>query len=122
MADYITEYKRGYTQAISDLTDNLIEYFSKHAHEVYSHVSARDFICDNIDMISEKMKTKQLEYIGKWVAFHQDGMNEVLHGKIIDFISSFVVIKCKNNYIRYIPEKNIVGIYTNKQQCYSVKG
>lgn len=46
----------GYTKAINDLTNNLINYFSKHAYEVWDHVSARDFICDNIEMISENIK------------------------------------------------------------------
>ena len=39
-----------YNQAI----DDSIEYFTEHAHEVYDHVSARDFICDRLEQLKEK--------------------------------------------------------------------
>ena len=52
-----TEHTAEYTKAINDLTNNLIDYFSEHAHEVWNHVSARDFICDNIETIAKKMKS-----------------------------------------------------------------
>ena len=51
----------GYTKAINDLTNNLISYFSEHAYEVWNHVSARDFICDNIETIAEKMKSGETQ-------------------------------------------------------------
>ena len=34
--------------------DDAILYFEKHAHEVYDHVSARDFICDRLEELKNK--------------------------------------------------------------------
>lgn len=56
-----TEHTAEYTKAINDLTNNLIDYFSEHAHEVWNHVSARDFICDNIETIAKKMKSGETQ-------------------------------------------------------------
>lgn len=36
-----------------DAIDEAINYFSDHAGEVYSHVSARDFICDRLEQLKE---------------------------------------------------------------------
>lgn len=46
-------------QIIDEVSNALTDYFSEHAHEVWNKVSARDFICDNIEVIIEKLK---LEY------------------------------------------------------------
>lgn len=43
-------------QIIDEVSTTLIDYFSEHAHEVWNRVSARDFICDNIEMITEELK------------------------------------------------------------------
>lgn len=45
---------------IDEVSNILIDYFSEHAHEVWDRVSARDFICDNIEMIAEKLKSECL--------------------------------------------------------------
>lgn len=34
--------------------DECIEYFEVHANEVWQHVSARDFICDRLEMLKEQ--------------------------------------------------------------------
>lgn len=52
---------RGYknrNQIFDEVSNALTEYFSEHAHEVWDRVSARDFICDNIDVIIEKLKSE----------------------------------------------------------------
>lgn len=49
------EYRAGYVDGVNALTNRLIDYFTEHAHEVWDHVSARDFVCDNIEVISEKL-------------------------------------------------------------------
>lgn len=38
----------------ADAIDECIEYFSKHAHEIYTHISARDFICDRLEQLKEQ--------------------------------------------------------------------
>lgn len=35
--------------------DDAIRYFEKHAHEVCDHVSARDFICDRLEELKNKI-------------------------------------------------------------------
>lgn len=44
-------FKNGYNKAL----DDAIRYFEKHAHEVYEHVSARDFICDRLEELKNKI-------------------------------------------------------------------
>lgn len=43
-------FKNGYNKAL----DDAIRYFEKHAHEVYDHVSARDFICDRLEELKNQ--------------------------------------------------------------------
>lgn len=37
----------------ADAFDEAIAYFEIHAHEVYNHISARDFICDRLEQLKE---------------------------------------------------------------------
>ena len=68
------------------------------------------------------VKKDYSSYRGKWVAFYQEGMNPVLHGKIVDIkYNSCFVIKCKNGEYRYASKNDIVSIHNNKQECYMVK-
>lgn len=41
--------------------DDAIQYFEKHAHEVYDHVSARDFICDRLEELKNKIWEVHME-------------------------------------------------------------
>lgn len=41
----------GYEKGRQDAFDEAIAYFEIHAHEVHSHVSARDFICDRLEQL-----------------------------------------------------------------------
>lgn len=43
-------FKNGYNKAL----DDAIRYFEQHAHEVYNHVSARDFICDRLEELKNQ--------------------------------------------------------------------
>lgn len=60
-------------------------------------------------------------YIGKWVAFRQEGMPMVLHRKIIYDCKTYYVIKCKNGQKRFAGLKDVIGFYDSKAECYSVK-
>ena len=42
-----------YEKGRQDAIDEAIAYFEIHAHEVYNHISARDFICDRLEQIKE---------------------------------------------------------------------
>lgn len=39
----------------NELKDELVKYFNIHANKVYDKVSARDFICDNIEFVTKQM-------------------------------------------------------------------
>ena len=43
----------GYEQGRENAIDEAIAYFEIHAHEVYNHISARDFICDRLEQLKE---------------------------------------------------------------------
>lgn len=64
-------------------------------------------------------------FVGKWVAFHQEGMTQMLHGKIIQIIhgskNDCFEIRCKNNYKRYKNYDDIIEFFDNKQNCYQFK-
>lgn len=61
------------------------------------------------------------KYIGKWVAFRQEGMPMVLHGKVINVRHELLTIKCKNGERRYGNIGDVIGFYDSKQECYSVR-
>lgn len=48
-------------EAIDDLVNILIDYFNGFSHEVYTQVSIRNFICDNIKIIAEKLKESDVK-------------------------------------------------------------
>lgn len=74
------------------------------------------------DRIIEVVNEVWLENkIGKWVAFTQDGMPCVLHGKVIDTLKHSVRIKCKNGQKRRATKDDIIGFYDTKQKCCAVK-
>ena len=60
--------------------------------------------------------------IGKWAAFRQEGMNPILHGKVIEVKQSgCCVIKCKNAYYRYVDVNNVIEFCDSKELCYMIK-
>lgn len=58
---------------------------------------------------------------GKWVAFRQEGMSPILHGKVIKDYQSWYVVRCKNGEKRFPGIENIIEFYDLKEDCYSVK-
>ncbi len=62
--------------------------------------------------------------IGKWVAFHQNGMQPVLHGKVINEIGKKDVlfeVKCKNSCYRFVHMDDVIEFCDSKQDCYAIK-
>ena len=60
--------------------------------------------------------------IGKWVAFHQEGMTPILHGKVVSVSEKGDCrIKCKNGYYRYKNINEIIEFCDSKEWCYKIK-
>ena len=60
--------------------------------------------------------------IGKWVAFYQEGMRPVLHGRVKDIsMNGCCSIKCKNGYVRYADVNDTIEFCNDKQSCYMIK-
>lgn len=81
-------------------------------------------ICKCINYLKEygyEVYKREDSNIGKWVAFRQEGMPMVLHGKIIDKYNTCYVIKCKNGQKGFAGLEDIIGLYDSKAECYSVK-
>lgn len=80
-------------------------------------------LLNEINKIDTYMKKLKEATLGKWVAFRQEGMEPVLHGKIIDVNSNGVfTIKCKNGQKRAASlEENIYDIFDTKGKCYKYK-
>lgn len=65
-------------------------------------------------------------FIGKWIAFTQEGMEPILHGKIINIsYNGTFTIRCKNGEHRYASYNShsghILAICDTKQECYKIK-
>lgn len=62
--------------------------------------------------------------IGKWVAFWQEGMTHILHGKVIEVCgedNTYFKVKCKNSYYRYVAMIDVIEFCDNKSDCYAIR-
>lgn len=60
--------------------------------------------------------------IGKWVAFYQEGMTPILHGKVISVTEHGICrVKCKNGCYRYKNINGIIEFCDSKEWCYKIK-
>lgn len=62
--------------------------------------------------------------IDKWVAFWQEGMTPVLHGKVIEVRgedNTYFKVKCKNSYYRYVAMNDVIEFCDNKSDCYAIR-
>lgn len=67
------------------------------------------------------VKERDGNKMGKWVAFRQEGMDCILHGRVInDYVGTYRV-RCKNACKRTVGLDEVIGFYDTKQECYSVK-
>lgn len=57
----------------------------------------------------------------KWVAFKQEGMSCVLHGKVVETYGDGIVAQCKNGCERYVNIQNCYKFFDKKEECYSYK-
>ena len=83
--------------------------------------SAKEFLESHGYIVKKDYSTL---FVGKWIAFEQRGMNEVLHGKVESVIypSELLVVKCKNRVRRYISPEQILTFFKNKKECYEFTG
>ena len=80
-----------------------IELLTNHGYKVYKDYSA---------------------LVGKWVAFWQEGMMPVLHGKIIEVHGEdrpYFKVKCKNSYYRYVGMRDVIEFCDEKADCYAIR-
>lgn len=59
--------------------------------------------------------------VGKWVAFQQEGMTPILHGKVVEVCNDVFKVKCKNACYRYILMDNVIEFCDDKSVCYNIK-
>lgn len=58
----------------------------------------------------------------KWVAFRQEGMRQVLHGRIVfTRPDGLLYVRCKNAATRFVEAKDVLKIFDNKIECYEYK-
>lgn len=108
---------------LTDVTDDdqkLLEFLK------YIHCDDIDFEDENGDLVEvyKPIHLIFLEKIGKWVAFKQEGMQQVLHGKVIKLTGmsdDCFVVKCKNGERRYVNMNDCYKFFDSKKECYEFK-
>jgi hypothetical protein len=68
--------------------------------------------------------TKKKNYpnlVGKWAVFRQDGMPQILHGKVVNISEDgYCTIKCKNGCIRCTHVEDAIEFCDDKKSCYKI--
>lgn len=59
--------------------------------------------------------------IDKWVAYKKNGMNCVLHGKIIYDYASCYCVKRKNGCKDIVGLDRIIDFFDSKEECYNIQ-
>lgn len=59
--------------------------------------------------------------IGKWVAYKRQGMDCILHGKIIGGNASCYTIRKKNHGKDYAGIDKIIAFFDDKTECYNMR-
>lgn len=76
-------------------------------------------LLNEINKIDTYMKKLKEDTLLKWIAFRQEGMEQILHGKIIDVTSNGeFTIKCKNGQRRGASLEDIYEMFDTKEECY----
>lgn len=89
---------------------------------IYSFLSENNYKYHPTGCYGEEYKLRTDESrVDKWVAFLQEGMNCVLHGKVMDDKGSTLVVRNKSYRKRIVEVSHVIGFYDLKEECYSVK-
>lgn len=60
--------------------------------------------------------------VGKWVAFRQEGMEPILHGRVRSVTTiGTCAIRCKNGERRFCNVEDILAFFDNKKECYEYR-
>lgn len=60
--------------------------------------------------------------VGKWVAFRQEGMEPILHGRVRNVTTiGTCAIRCKNGERRFCNVEDILAFFDNKKECYEYR-
>ena len=66
-----------------------------------------------------EVREREGNKMDKWVAYRKNGMDCILHGKVIyDYVSCFC-IKRKNGYTDMVGLDEIIEFYDDKKECYN---
>lgn len=89
----------------------------------YFNIPEEDVEDENGELIEIWAPLSQLHYtkIGKWVAFKQEGMSQILHGKVERVYGTCLAVKCKNRNRRYVSISECYKFFDNKEECYAYK-
>ena len=89
------------TKEVQRRIDECIKYLTFHGYEV--------------------KKVREVEtYVGKWIAYRREGMEPILHGKVIGDYGCITVKKKKGNR-DFCSRDDILKVFDNKQECYAFK-
>ncbi|RHP46964.1 hypothetical protein [Clostridium sp. AF32-12BH] len=60
--------------------------------------------------------------VGKWVAFHQEGMKPILHGKVEKVLraegNGLCRVRCSNGVMRWVYATEALEFFYTKRECY----
>ena len=104
----------------------ILRMFEFRCNEEYENMNKEEQIMLAINFLNQNGYTVCMDlkkYKNKWIAFKQQGMKTILHGKIISVSSfdGFFCVKCKNNEIRYPKVENVIKFFDSKKECYEFK-
>ena len=89
---------------------------------IYSFLSENNYKYHPTGCYGEEYKLITEESrISKWVTFLQDGMDCVLHGKVMEDRGNNFVVRNKSYRKRIVDVCNVIDFYDSKEECYSVK-
>ena len=116
-----------------DVRKKIISNFNKFIREqdvdpeevcmfIYAFLKENDFKYHPTGCYGEEYKLLTEESrVGKWVAFTQDGMDCVLHGKVMEDRGNNFVVRNKSYRKRIVEINHVIDFYDSKEDCYSVK-
>ena len=94
------------------------EYYSEKEIEIimkfFADIKKHDVASYDIPLIEFRKKNQ-------WVAYRKEGMDCILHGKIIRECSYGYCVKRKNAYKDFIRFEDIIEFFDNKEECYKVR-
>ena len=77
---------------------------------------------DYLEQRGYKVIKDESSLVDEWIAFKQEGMESILHGKIRSVTScGTCIIRCKNGERRFCNVEDILAFFDNKKECYEYR-